>query len=158
MHRSYVNDDITVFWDSDRCFHAKKCIHGAPSVFDRNKRPWIDVNAAPNPRIWQAVSQCPSGALSCVYNHGIRIDFNESECRSIAYDGDAEIGECCYRAADDTWTIVHTGVSPAYGGKGIAKRLVFRVTEEAERRKKQLVPVCSYAAKVLAPRDSDMSN
>ena len=107
------------------------------------------MEAAPDPEIWQAVSKCPSGALSCVYNHDIRIDFDEAGCRSVAYDGDNEIGECCYQEEADTWTIVHTQVDPEYGGRGIARRLVYRVTEEGERRNKQIIPVCSYAKKVL---------
>ena len=43
MHRLY-----------DKCHHAKECVHGAPQAFDRNKRPWIDVNAASSERIWRA--------------------------------------------------------------------------------------------------------
>lgn len=31
MHRLYANDDISVFWDSDKCFHAKKCVTGRHS-------------------------------------------------------------------------------------------------------------------------------
>ena len=101
-----------------------------------------------------------------MYNHDIRVVFDEAGQCALAYDGDDKIGECCYevsgagRASDtaadsvsdpatDTWTIVHTGVAPEYEGKGIAKRLVFKVAEEAEKRKLKLIPVCSYAAKVL---------
>ena len=25
MHRLYVKGDITVFWDSGKCYHAKEC-------------------------------------------------------------------------------------------------------------------------------------
>ena len=34
MHRSYVNEDITVFWDSDKCRHARMCVSGSPKVFE----------------------------------------------------------------------------------------------------------------------------
>ncbi len=149
MHRIYETNDITVFWDSDKCHHAKECVHGAPQAFDRNKRPWIDVNAASSECIWRAISKCPSGALSIVYNHDIRIDFSEDEQRSIAYAGDKEVGECCYEASADAWTIVHTGVNPDYRGKDIAKRLVYKVVEAAERKKLKVIPVCSYAVRVL---------
>ena len=132
------------------------------------------MSGAPTAQIWQTVSQCPSGALSCVYNHDIRVIFDEERQCSLALDGDKEIGECCYEtdagdgrtneavsgsgSADEpaggenhtaAWTIVHTGVRPEYEGKGIAKRLVYKVTEEAEKRKIAVIPVCSYAAKVL---------
>ncbi|MBQ9606418.1 MAG: N-acetyltransferase, partial [Lachnospiraceae bacterium] len=43
----------------------------------------------------------------------------------------------------------HTEVLPTYGNKGIAKRLVYKIVEEAERQKKAVVPTCSYAAKIL---------
>ena len=149
MHRIYENEDITVFWDSDKCRHAKVCVHQSPTVFNKDKRPWIDIGGAPTAQIWQTVSQCPSGALTCAYNHDIKIIFDESRCSTLALDGDTEVGECCYEASADTWTIVHTGVRPEYEGKGIAKRLVFKLTEEAEKRKLSVVPVCSYAAKIL---------
>ena len=149
MHRLYENEDITVFWDSDKCRHAKVCVHQSPTVFNKDKRPWIDISGAPTPQIWQTVSQCPSGALTCVYNHDVRIVFDEGRRCSLALSGDTEIGECCYDETPDSWTIVHTGVRPEYEGKGIAKRLVFKVTEEAEKRKLSVVPVCTYAMKVL---------
>jgi predicted GNAT family acetyltransferase len=38
---------------------------------------------------------------------------------------------------------------PEYNGKGIARRLVYKVTEEAEKRKMSVIPTCSYAKKVL---------
>jgi len=156
MHRLYETDDLTVFWDSDKCHHAKVCVHNSPTVFDKDRRPWIDLGAAPPAEIWKTVSQCPSGALTCIYNHDIRIVFDEARRCSLALDGDNEIGECCYEPDENaasgspgSWTIVHTGVAPEYEGRGIAKRLVFKVTEEAEKRKLKVIPVCSYAAKVL---------
>ena len=149
MHRMYENEDITIFWDSDKCGHAKRCVGGAPGVFDITKRPWINIDGAPTAKIWQTIEECPSGALTCVYNHGIKIRFDEEGCRSVAFDGDIRIGECDYREGDDGWTIVHTEVSPEYSGKGIAKRLVYKLVEEAEKRKIPVIPVCSYAVKVL---------
>ncbi|MBR2099468.1 MAG: N-acetyltransferase [Firmicutes bacterium] len=102
------------------------------------------------PQIWQAVSCCPSGALTCAYTHGITVRFEVEKCRSAAYDGEKEVGVCLYREGPDGWSIVSTRVDPAYGGKGIAKRLVYSVVEAAERSKQGVIPVCSYAVKVLA--------
>lgn len=149
MHRMYCNGEIVIFWDSEKCYHARRCVTGSPKTFDINRRPWIDPSQAPSAEIWQAISKCPSGALSCVYDHGISVVFNEESSKSEAYDGEKLIGECDYIASSDQWTITHTEVSPEYGGKGIAKRLVYKVTEEAERRGAKIVPLCSYAAKVL---------
>lgn len=149
MHRLYENDDITIFWDSDKCRHAKVCVHQSPKVFDKDRRPWADPYAEPTARIWSTVSQCPSGALTCVYNHDIKVIFDEKRQCSLAIEGDREVGECCYESDGTAWTIVHTGVLPDHEGRGIAKRLVYKVTEEAEKRKMKVVPVCSYAKKVL---------
>ncbi len=149
MHRLYVKEDITVFWDSDRCRHAKRCVTGCPKVFDFARRPWIDLSQDEMARIWQTIEKCPTGALSITYNHGIRVAYLEKEQRSVAYDGEREIGECRYQVTDEGWNIYHTEVDPAYGGKQIAKRLVFAVLEQAERKKAAVIPSCSYAARLL---------
>lgn len=71
-------------------------------------------------------------------------------CRSIARDGDRVIGECEYQASPSGWCIYHTGVRPEYEGKGIAKRLVYKVLEAAEKQSIAVSATCSYAAKVIA--------
>ncbi|MCR4616563.1 MAG: (4Fe-4S)-binding protein [Lachnospiraceae bacterium] len=149
MHRLYENDDIVIFWDSDKCYHAKMCVTGSPMTFDIQRKPWIDMSLAPNPEIWQTVSACPSGALKCVYKHGIEVIFEGYNHRSVAYNGDKKIGECDYRDNGDSWLIFHTEVDSDYGGKGIAKRLVYKVIEAAEKNKKPIDATCSYAVKVL---------
>ena len=149
MHRLYENEDITVFWDSDKCMHAKVCVHQSPTVFNKDLRPWINLSQAPTAEIWKTVSQCPSGALTCVYNHDVRVVFDEAGQRSLAIHDDEEVGECSFETCPDSWSIVHTGVRGEYEGKGIAKRLVYKVVEEAEKRKTKIIPVCSYAAGIL---------
>ncbi len=149
MHRLYESEDLVVFWNSEKCFHAKRCVHGSPKTFDPKRKPWIDLRNAESKEIWQAISKCPSGALTCIYRHDIRVVIDADKCRSIAYDGDKEVGECNYKATENGWTIYHTGVNPDYQGKGIAKRLVYKVIEEAERNCVELQATCSYAKKVL---------
>ncbi len=150
MHRTYLKDDLVVFWDSEKCFHSRNCVGSSAKIFDPLRRPWIDLSQGDMPQIWQAVSCCPSGALTCAYTHGITVRFEAEKCRSAAYDGEKEVGVCLYREGPDGWSIVSTRVDPAYGGKGIAKRLVYSVVEAAERSKQGVIPVCSYAVKVLA--------
>ena len=70
-------------------------------------------------------------------------------CRSLAFDGDKQIGECEYEKVGDDFCIYHTGVREEYGGRGIAKRLVYKVIEQAERDCMNLTATCSYAKKVL---------
>ena len=153
MHRTYMKDELVVFWDSEKCYHARRCVGSSAKIFDPKRRPWIDLSQADMPEIWECVSKCPSGALTCAYTHGIDVRFEEDACRSAAYDGEKQVGVCLYREGPDGWSIVSTRVDPAYGGQGIAKRLVFSVTEAAERRKQAVVPVCSYAVKLLRPAD-----
>ena len=149
MHRTYIKDDLVVFWDSEKCYHSRRCVGSSTKIFDPLRRPWIDLSQGDMPEIWQAVSCCPSGALTCAYTHGIDVRFEEDSHRAAGYDGDKQIGVCLYREGEDSWSIVSTRVDPAYGGKGIAKRLVYAVTEAAEKRKQNVIPICSYAVKVL---------
>ena len=149
MHRMYENKDIVVFWNSDKCYHAKRCVSGSPKTFDINRKPWIDVTLADNAEIWQTVEKCPSGALKVLYRHEIDVDFDCDNHRSVALDGDKVIGECDYRDNGDSWVIYHTEVDPKFGGKGNAKRLVYKVIEAAEKRKVAIDATCSYAVKVL---------
>lgn len=151
MHRLYENEDITVFWNSDKCRHAKRCVTGCPGVFDIQRKPWIDLSGAENAAIWQTIQKCPTGALKVTFNHGIEIVFEEEHNRSAAYVAETKqkIGECVYTESTEGWMIVHTETDPECQGKGIAKRLVYRVLEQAEKQKVKVIPVCSYAAKVL---------
>ena len=145
MHKTYENDDLVVFWDSDKCIHSKVCVTGCPEVFDINKRPWINIETADNIKVWQTIEKCPSGALGCLYRHGIDVAMDIDNCRSVAYDGDKQVGECDYQETDAGWNIYHTDVAPDYEGQGIAKRLVYKILEEAEKNKAKIIATCSYA-------------
>ncbi len=48
MHRMYENKDLVVFWNSEKCYHAKQCVTGSSKTFDINRKPWIDVTIADN--------------------------------------------------------------------------------------------------------------
>ena len=80
----------------------------------------------------------------------VSVVFEEEMQRSAAYVNGAQIGECEYQVSDSTWVITHTGVRPEFGGRGIARKLVDKVVEAARERKVRILPVCSYAVKVLA--------
>ncbi|WP_230226385.1 GNAT family N-acetyltransferase [Allobaculum mucilyticum] len=79
----------------------------------------------------------------------IRYEFLKDQNMSAAYDGDTQIGVCQYVVTDQGWAIVHTEVLPEYGGQGIARNLVLMVSDEAEKEGVPVIPVCSYAKKVL---------
>lgn len=61
--RSYESDTIRVRFTPGRCIHAARCVSGLRTVFDRDRRPWIDPNRAEAQAIADVVAQCPSGAL-----------------------------------------------------------------------------------------------
>ena len=67
-HDHFSNAEITVSWDPGKCIHAGICYSRLRKVFDPLRRPWIDPNAAETERIIETVGECPSGALSFVWN------------------------------------------------------------------------------------------
>lgn len=79
----------------------------------------------------------------------IEIRFEKENNGSFAYDGDKRIGECEFIVKDGNWVIVHTGVNEAYGGRGIAKKLVLSVITNARQNNVKITPICSYAKKVM---------
>ncbi|MBR1651472.1 MAG: N-acetyltransferase [Lachnospiraceae bacterium] len=78
------------------------------------------------------------------------MNFDCDNHRSVAYDGDKKVGECDYQDNGDSWVIYHTEVDPNYGGKGIAKRIVYKVIEAAEKNKVGIEATCSYAVNALS--------
>ncbi len=112
MHRSYETEEITVFWNSERCRHAKECVSGSPEVFEFGRRPWIDLSHGESAKIWQTISRCPSGALGITYNHEVKVSYDESGCRAVAILNGEEIGECDYE-------IIQRSSSPASTGSSL---------------------------------------
>ena len=51
MHRLYENEDLVVFWNSEKCFHAKKCVTGSPKTFNINRKPWINLERVDNKEV-----------------------------------------------------------------------------------------------------------
>ena len=54
--------------------------------------------------------------------------------------------EMTYRFANDVMVINHTGVPPAFEGRGIALKLVKRAIADARKDGFKIVPQCSYVA------------
>ena len=79
----------------------------------------------------------------------IQIRFEKEHTRAAAYDGTTLIGVCTIKQTADGWEIPHTEVDPAYGGQGIARKLVLCVAEQAKKEGVRVFPTCSYAKKVL---------
>ena len=83
----------------------------------------------------------------------IVINFNQRESRSVALNEGNIIGYCQYKEQDNVWSITHTVVKQEFGGRGIAKRLVLAVIEEARKQNKKINPICSYAKKMMESSD-----
>lgn len=84
-----------------------------------------------------------------IKHSNIIIDFRPEENRSVALDGEVMAGECTFLEEEDRWIIDHTRVQPAYGGQGIAQKLVEEVLSQAKARGKKIEAQCSYAYKVI---------
>ena len=83
----------------------------------------------------------------------MQIRYEADHCRSAAYDGEKRIGVAEFDAQDGRWTITHTEVDSAYGGQGIARRLIEELIEAARHDGAKIVPVCSYAEKMMRGRE-----
>ena len=79
----------------------------------------------------------------------MQIVFEPEHFRSAAYDGETRVGIAKFEEARGCWVITHTEVDPTYGGQGIAHRLIEEVVAEARRAGKKIVPLCSYADKMM---------
>ncbi len=62
--KDYVGKDITIHFSIRVCAHAGVCFMKLPSVFDRDKKPWINPDGAGVQEIIDLINRCPSGALS----------------------------------------------------------------------------------------------
>ncbi|GHB56206.1 (4Fe-4S)-binding protein [Persicitalea jodogahamensis] len=62
--KNYGNGEVTVVWQPHKCIHSAICFRGLPSVFDPQKRPWVNIQGADTDTIINQVEKCPSGALS----------------------------------------------------------------------------------------------
>ena len=79
----------------------------------------------------------------------MQIRYEAEHCRSAAYDGERRVGVAEFDAQDGRWVITHTEVDPAYGGQGIARKLIEALIEAARHDGAKIVPVCSYAEKMM---------
>ena len=60
-------------------------------------------------------------------------------------------------AEGETMIIDHTEVSEEFGGKGLAKQLVFAGAEFARENGKKVIPLCTYA-KATFEKNADIQD
>ena len=83
----------------------------------------------------------------------MQIRYEAEHCRSAAYDGERRVGVAEFDAQDGRWVITHTEVDPAHGGQGIARKLIEALIEAARSDGAKIVPLCSYADKMMRRTD-----
>jgi len=66
--KHYSNGEVTIVWQNHLCQHSGICFRGLPEVFDPRKIPWIEQHNSSTEKIVNQVKQCPSGALSIIYD------------------------------------------------------------------------------------------
>lgn len=64
IKKEYTNGEVTVVWQSGKCIHSGNCVRNNPAVFQPKEKPWIKIEASATDKIIDAVSKCPSGALT----------------------------------------------------------------------------------------------
>ena len=74
---------------------------------------------------------------------------HDRDTRRFATTVDGQLAVLDYTLSGSTMNIVHTGVPPAIGGRGIAAELMRAALAAAAQAKWQVNPVCSYAATYL---------
>jgi uncharacterized Fe-S cluster protein YjdI len=62
--KRYSNEEITVYWDPNKCIHSTNCVRGLPKVFNHDSRPWINMKGASSEEIMKTIDKCPSGTLT----------------------------------------------------------------------------------------------
>ena len=79
--------------------------------------------------------------------------FEQDRNRSAAYINGDQIGECEFSVSENVWMITHTGVRSEYGGRKKKKKLVLKVIESARTNNAKIVPICSYAEKLMSGKE-----
>ncbi|NLV20442.1 MAG: hypothetical protein GXY49_00380 [Syntrophomonadaceae bacterium] len=74
MEKEYRNNDIIIYWYPQDCSHAGKCWQTLPSVFDMEKRPWVNISGSSPEVIIKTIDKCPSRALQYSLPQGSAVD------------------------------------------------------------------------------------
>ncbi|MDR1521560.1 MAG: N-acetyltransferase [Streptococcaceae bacterium] len=78
------------------------------------------------------------------------MNIREEDRRLVLYnDNNPFIGEITWLQTENILIVDHTFVEPEFGGQGYARQLVNALVKKAQNENLKLLPVCSYAKRVL---------
>lgn len=75
---------------------------------------------------------------------------NPTEHRYEIYDDDQLAGFSEYKLTGQRIAFTHTETDPAFGGRGLARRLVEHALADVRERGLAVLPFCPYVRKVIA--------
>lgn len=88
QYRDYPGQAITIRFEPGRCIHAEECVKGAPTVFDADRRPWIDPDGDGADHVAAVIKRCPTGALQFERLDGGAAESAPDTCRvRVVEDG-----------------------------------------------------------------------
>lgn len=80
----------------------------------------------------------------------INVVFDQTSLRSVAYDGEKQIGWCRYEARAGAWIIVETNVDEEYKSHGLGGRLVLCIAKNGKQYGIPVIPEEEFAKTVLS--------
>tara|TARA_R110002020_G_scaffold81120_2_gene201813 strand:- start:6969 stop:7250 length:282 start_codon:yes stop_codon:yes gene_type:complete len=80
----------------------------------------------------------------------IQVIEHETKGMAVAKDDGKGVGSMTFSIAGPELIIIdHTDVDPAYGGKGVGKRMLYKIVEMARQKNIKIIPLCPFAASVF---------
>ncbi|MFQ6103044.1 MAG: CDGSH iron-sulfur domain-containing protein [Candidatus Glassbacteria bacterium] len=89
--KEYTGKDITIIDNRGVCSHSEECIKNLGSVFRKDRRPWIEPDAATVKDIVGTIEKCPSGALSYKIGEKHYKDLDREPAILVSKNGPLEV-------------------------------------------------------------------
>ena len=80
----------------------------------------------------------------------VRVSDNSAASRYELRLGDSIAGVIAYRLSDETITLIHTEVEPAYEGQGVGAKLVAAALDDVRARGLRMIPLCPFVRSYIA--------
>ncbi len=84
---TYVGNEITIHDNEGVCAHVRYCVDNSPAVFNDNREPWIESDAADPEETAKIIRMCPSGALSYTKDGVLYEDLDRGPSITISENG-----------------------------------------------------------------------